>query len=975
MKRFVWVRRVFLCITLLFFVVRTDSVWAAPTQSTTPVLCSYCPELCGKQSGTQVGGEYFKCEPGEPIDGRGSFTIFKNDNFERFLYDGNTIYHYQENIWSGGGGDNICNETQHKTFIRRFDESGKPGVKWANVNMSPDPNSPNHCVRQKGTYQAYDAVTGYQCNSTGPDPASGRLDSNFCMTYKGCIKFSNGVRSNSGSIITVTEGAGAGENFYFDDNQGWIGFDRGGDGGNYVSNPISTGQEPENCKYVNAVPMLPPGVRRNVRVESNKGLPEESAVDCPQEEGVGGSNGNPTYNPAVGSPVSEMRKTAGLNFNAGGVRGQNCGQAKSDPIILNEKTHYGPPSESQCKLLNWSGEITINNNKDTGVPVPFAQELGDHWAGTWDLEHFSPQEMDKKLEGAFRGGDSSDDWWEIEHRTGVLKKLLPANKQDQLKCDSIKYIKRKGSSMYKSFIVDDKGTKLTDVPCPPYIANPTTPVDRLLAEHEAWNSKWGVIWSRLSLFPNEQSVGKISFLVCADKIYNTYATYPEVFRLGLASNALFQQFNPEQKLQDFYKGKYVDMRNPLSSSKLLGDNSESMRYDIALQDLSEDQFVSGVSTPTDTLPSVGPSPEAKTLFGSAFDTLFSSVEKVYAQQDGPPGDVLDAWVEIVPGPIFNYIVHIEKTPLGYEKFPGIIGDVHLYIEGGGVHIQNLDNELHFDMATGARYGFLPEVKNQEELDAFLQSGSLRFHAKTIGFQAKAITRTSGASTSPVACNTERSCCGNETKTCTPSCSICSRAQIGPSDTTGAFATDESRHVSLGDPFIQWNITEEGWQHGQPLPEGCNFEKSTAGEVLCTKEHDRVVDVHNTVPFLASIWDQVAGSGKNSGFFTAFKPSTKKGLGLATQSGCSTREEVVFDKFGNFVPNPGASLVSYEFRQMEDSLGPVIVTMPDASDKKILFYRIGGVCNADRYISSKAFMPSGEVNSFYNRPRPTPTPSP
>ncbi|MBI3576911.1 hypothetical protein HY086_02660 [Candidatus Gottesmanbacteria bacterium] len=323
------------------------------------------------------------------------------------------------------------------------------------------------------------------------------------------------------------------------------------------------------------------GSRRVLPNQPNPG--DEFTERCPREEikARGELGKAPTYRKADYSLQPEMRNDAGLDFDVGGVLGAYCGVSKSTPILLREVAPYRLKAVPQCKTVGWAGEIQVNygNENDIGVPVPFAQEMSDQWEGDWDASHVKEAELIEKGKMAaglpigrpYTEAQRFGAIAEIQRRSGVMRKFLSTQQKDDLKCEMITYVRKKGTqSIYHSFRVD--GTAMTSIPCPPNVTSPTTYTQK---ELDDWRKAWGRIWEKLPLLPNEKAVGDYRFVVCDDRTYPGYGGFPEVMRLGLAANSLFQIFTSRPEQDKFYtKGGYPDMRRPLRSPELLGFGSD-----------------------------------------------------------------------------------------------------------------------------------------------------------------------------------------------------------------------------------------------------------------------------------------------------------------------------------------------------------------------------------------------------------------
>ena len=88
-------------------------------------------------------------------------------------------------------------------------------------------------------------------------------------------------------------------------------------------------------------------------------------------------------------------------------------------------------------------------------------------------------------------------------------------------------------------------------------------------------------------------------------------------------------------------------------------------------------------------------------------------------------------------------------------------------------------------------------------------------------------------------------------------------------------------------------------------------------------------------------------------------------------GCSYDKDVVFDinttnNYSAFSPIPAASKVTYGFvSKIPSSANPndrINVTMTSPPQRKLLFYRLGGTCNANEWFSAKVLMPAYYVNT-------------
>ena len=207
------------------------------------LLCAYCPELCGGHSGNPISsGERFYCQPGPA--GSNTFTMCKNQPctvYEKYAYDGQQLYLVEDISWATAVGPVRCSDSGQLAYYRTYGQGTAP-MPWISRNMTQ-----GDCLNRSGTVVGYEKGTNRQC----PTPYSGATSGEMCLTYTGCLMLPNGIWTNDGLTLTVGGGAGAGENYYFDQNRGWIGFDRGSDvSGAFITDPIGDGAPPANCSKI-----------------------------------------------------------------------------------------------------------------------------------------------------------------------------------------------------------------------------------------------------------------------------------------------------------------------------------------------------------------------------------------------------------------------------------------------------------------------------------------------------------------------------------------------------------------------------------------------------------------------------------------------------------------------------------------------------------------------------------------------------
>ncbi|MBI3384597.1 hypothetical protein HY030_00170 [Candidatus Gottesmanbacteria bacterium] len=176
-----------------------------------------------------------------------------------------------------------------------------------------------------------------------------------------------------------------------------------------------------------------------------------------------------------------------------------------------------------------------------------------------------------------------------------------------------------------------------------------------------------------------------------------------------------------------------------------------------------------------------------------------------------------------------------------------------------------------------------------------------------------------------------------------------------------------------------------------------------GDFDCQAEHNRVIDVYNNVPFLASAWTQIADP--TWGFVSAYaKTNGISGAGTNLPfsqgdfSGCSIDQNLIMKSNGDFYDNPGATHVSYAFSnsfgfdrprgafKWDDRFHIDQTSPTDADSNKINFYKLGGTCNASLWWAKKVLNPEptpganpggsnqtgGDTSTNNNTPAPSST---
>lgn len=794
------------------------------------------------------------------------------------------------------------------------------------------------------------------------------------------------------------------------------------------------------------------------------------------------------YTDKNGKTQPSMRTDANLNY-LGVSRGVHCGAVKSQPLILTETAPFDINEGEICKKTWWMGELGFNTPNMENFHIPFAEEMADHWAGTLDAEHMKEKDIDNLFATAypyFTGVTDQNKAYsmlraqatasaELKRRQGVLKALLPAEKQDELKCSFIRFVTKKGkTSLYSNFAIE--GTKLTSIPCPPTIDNPQ--ITETDPQYIAWQGIWGSKWAKMGLFPNEKSVGDLQLQVCGDKTYYHSFDYPEVFRLMLAANELFKIFSDKEG-QDRYYLAHNDNQNlklPLDKNPILtapmaasAPNEQTLAQETPDTSFCQSQPSETITPNNNLLASLQNFlPKINSLLSffsveikSAFAQTIEKINPLKGNNDGPllaQGCApLEASIEVISEEPFNYALVVKRTACAPK---GNLGDIYInppknYEEENpgktGPHIQTMTtDEWRFEQTYPGADGFMPKVNNLEELKKYtwiISPFTLGASSISVSYTGTGVSTPSGPGGGGT--SAEKKCTPPD---CPATCDLCKKTQFGPSYTTIwpkdyhdlTFSTiigakyNTSGNYYEADP-IEYNFTIEKWDgtcDGVGKVTGCKFKPCSAdnesescsmtvcgyGAIDCARVHDRTIKITNEVPGLAAIWDQAfeASGGAErscyskclaqkktpadcltacaipSGFLNIFKPkcdpkdpncvyNSAKDLPYLI-TGCTTNEKYVFDKNGNFATNPGADYLNYDFRTVFTS-GVISqftngVTITQKSPKpggraQVLFYRLGGMCNADQWVGEKELNPwkPGEENPFYQGGMITPTTGP
>lgn len=267
-----WVTRV--VVLILLFTPASLSIPAYPSPAQAQESINILDYIMATTGNNMSSGEYFWVDGGP-----GEFKMCKNSGcseFQKFRSDGSYIYHVEDVTWARGLNDNITCNNGNEAFYRVYEGYGyncenlpaTAGGRWAPINMSVgDSFSAQYSIvgfdeevyRRSGTLSCCDT------------PYAGDLPHSITLRFYGCVVFSTGAELDD-VIILSGQGANA-ENYYYDNEYGWVGFDIGGvSSGSYIADPIDEVEDTSQCVQAKA--------------SSKSGLtPGTASYDWPEDPG------------------------------------------------------------------------------------------------------------------------------------------------------------------------------------------------------------------------------------------------------------------------------------------------------------------------------------------------------------------------------------------------------------------------------------------------------------------------------------------------------------------------------------------------------------------------------------------------------------------------------------------------------------------------------------------------------------------
>lgn len=372
------------------------------TNAQTDLLDYFYPRGCPQNFISN--GEVFQCRPA----GANCFIIQKSLDpryYEKFCYDNDFLYHYEDTTWADDHGNVHCSNGDEAYFtLMDGNWPGNPCSVWdpAKEGMKWIPRTMNEgeCFTSGGTVVGFSKKTGECCSAPYTGAGGGHT---MCLTYQGCIVFPTGAVCDNGIALQVAGGAGGGETYYYCQDQGWVGFNRGiGTGGAYTTNELG-GTQTEDCLVIEdtllPVITLPPDF-----------FPPNSLTCTPDLAGERDSRPYYNYNCDLCNLTGMLTYSCATSFT-----------------VFDEVTYLRGDVDEWCEEdpwleREWGGVVSIDPSDTT---IPFVGKKGE-------------EDEQKYLADYFEGTneyyeDYSLYWRDWINYAGVWRKLSPMNYQNQLK--------------------------------------------------------------------------------------------------------------------------------------------------------------------------------------------------------------------------------------------------------------------------------------------------------------------------------------------------------------------------------------------------------------------------------------------------------------------------------------------------------------------------------------------------------------
>jgi len=221
------------------------------------IVCLFCPSIASMEgekisllpyflatSGHKMSsGEYFESEQAGQ-----EFFIYRDEEYiswKKFKYDADYIYHIEDSPWIMDLRKEIkCEDTGNPAFYRTYNQAGvkcenyeshenELGGVWSPLEMSAKESYSQTVSIVAFDQKDFDEEEIYRCCTS---KYTGDIPYTITLTYQGAIQLPSRAIAKDGLILTIQLENEYKENFYFDNDKGWIGWDQGSaESGKYIT--------------------------------------------------------------------------------------------------------------------------------------------------------------------------------------------------------------------------------------------------------------------------------------------------------------------------------------------------------------------------------------------------------------------------------------------------------------------------------------------------------------------------------------------------------------------------------------------------------------------------------------------------------------------------------------------------------------------------------------------------------------------
>ncbi len=373
-------------------------------------------------------GEQFTNKPSG-----GGFIIQKSADpayYERFGYDSENIYHYEDTTWATGNNENVkCNGTGDDATMILFrgsfgssqnvaaeagNHTADLGMIWIKRNMAP-----GECFSSEATVVGKNKRTGQYCDTPYSGPGAGHT---LCMSTMGPICLSTGYVMKNGVALTVTGGAGSGEQYYYDKKSGWVGF-----GDNLATS--------SSCGGGNDVAPSCTKITSNPNRGSTTGSGGTAGRCTGTYEGPLRPNAYSVCKISsvpepVNGTVDSFEVSASISMHIDKIMSYPLCDGKYYPTIDWDTQIMENYSQTKLPMAGW-GKSPALTEINSSIARPESSYLADYLEGTGNYD---------------RGNLTTFE--QMQTKAGVYRKLTPSWLEDKQKCDMIKAVKANKQENY-----------------------------------------------------------------------------------------------------------------------------------------------------------------------------------------------------------------------------------------------------------------------------------------------------------------------------------------------------------------------------------------------------------------------------------------------------------------------------------------------------------------------------------------------